>query len=624
MLKVYYDDVDLLRILTPIKDLSELEDTENLKLVGIHKNDPVYEHVFNTKPLEVGSSIEYKGQTYPVIFRGIVKKDEFLKQFDATKERMGAYVEDNKTTFAVYSPVASSISVVMDDKEYPMLKKDNGVYHITLDFNAHGLDYLYKVNVYGEEKMSTDPYAIASGPNRSSSTVVDLNKLNFDIAPLNQKDDPIILEASVRDFSMDPKVPFEHRGKFLGMLESHGDYGMKHVTDLGITHLQLMPVNDFETVDELNPFEKYNWGYDTMQFLSLEGSYSTNVHDPLQAMKDFATLVDGYHKENIGINIDVVFNHIYEVEDHPFNVLFPYYYFRYNEDFSLSNGSFCGNEIASEMPMTRKIIVDTCKHFVKTYKVDGFRFDLMGLLDVDTMNQVVKTCQAINPDVMVYGEGWSMPTVLPEYMQASMNNYFQMPQIAHFNDKFRDGVAGDLNDEDLGYAGGDLTHTECIKAALSGYSDISYACHVFSKSSQSVNYVECHDNMTVADKVALGDNGEEEALFMMGMVLFAQGIPFLQIGQSFFRDKQGDENSYKSPDTVNRINWSMLDEHKKMNDTVKSWIKLRKEMYKIKEGYSFKQERDLLHYYYGTYEVIFNPSDKDDIVKAKEVKIIKH
>ncbi|HZJ87196.1 MAG TPA: hypothetical protein VFC75_03135, partial [Erysipelothrix sp.] len=300
------------------------------------------------------------------------------------------------------------------------------------------------------------------------------------------------------------------------------------------------------------------------------------------------------------------------------------YYFRYNDDFSLSNGSFCGNEIASEMPMARKIIVETITHFVDVFKVDGFRFDLMGLLDVDTMNKVVKETHAINPKVMIYGEGWSMPTVLPEYMQASMKNYFQMPQIAHFNDRFRDGVAGELNDADLGYAGGDLSETECIKAALSGYSDTSYACHSFSKSTQSVNYVECHDNMTIADKVALGENGKKEALFMMGMVLFAQGIPFLQIGQSFFRDKQGDENSYKSPDTINRIDWSMLDENKAMNETVKEWIEIRKKMYKIKEGYSFKQERDLLHYYYGTYEVIFNPSEKDDSVSAKEVKIIKH
>ncbi|HZJ86738.1 MAG TPA: alpha-amylase family glycosyl hydrolase, partial [Erysipelothrix sp.] len=326
MLKVYYDDVDLLRIESSLENLNVLEDVNDLTLIGTHKLDSVYEHGFKTKPLEVGASITYKGIDYPVIFRGMVKKDEFLNKYDATKERLGAYVENDETTFAVYSPVAASISVLLDEKEYPMTKKENGVFHTTLDMNAHGLSYLYKVNIYGEEKTTTDPYAFASGPNRSYSTVVDLNKLNFDIAPLNQKDDPIILEASVRDFSMDPNIPFENRGKFLGMLESHGDYGMKHVLDLGITHLQLMPVNDFETVDELNPFDSYNWGYDTMQFMSLEGSYSTDVHQPIKAMEEFATLVDAYHKENIGINIDVVFNHIYEVEDHPFNVLVPYYY----------------------------------------------------------------------------------------------------------------------------------------------------------------------------------------------------------------------------------------------------------------------------------------------------------
>ena len=625
MLQVYYDDINVISIVSGLKDLENLE-KENPFLRFVEKKEvsPFYEYHFETQELSVGATVQYLNQVYPVVFRGIIKKDWFLEKFDATNEKMGAWVKDNQTHFCVYAPTASALNLILEDESIPMKRKENGVFQVTLDFNAHAKHYLYEVDIYGKTHRTTDPYAIASVANRQASVVVDLSQLNLIVSDYAKHQNPIILEASVRDFSMDPQVDFKHRGQFLGMLESHGDYGMHHVVDLGITHLQLMPVNDFETVDELAPFENYNWGYDTMQFMSLEGSYSSNVHDPLQAMRDFAKLVDGYHQHNIGVNMDVVFNHIYEVDDHPLNLLVPYYYFRYHEDFSLSNGSFCGNEYASEMPMARKLVVETTEHFVKTYKVDGFRFDLMGLLDVDTMNAVCKKGLALNPNFMLYGEGWSMPTVLPEYMQASMRNFYQMPNIAHFNDRFRDTVGGKLNTEDLGYAGGKVEYTESIKAALSAYSDHTYAYQMFNKSTQSVNYVECHDNLTVADKVKLGNGGKKEALFMMGLVLFAQGIPFLQIGQSFFRDKQGDENSYKSSDEINRINWSDLDENEAMNTQVKEWIQIRTQMYKIKEGYSFRQQRALLHYYYGPYEVIFNPSDQKDILSPKGIEVLKH
>lgn len=625
MLQVFYDDVHLLRVVSISKDIETLHKENNfLEYLDTKMINGFYEVTFKTEALEVNQDILFKDKAYPVIFRGVVKKDWFLEKFDATEEKMGAWVKDDKTHFSVYAPTATSMRLLLEDEAYDMTRESTGTFKLTIDKNCHGKSYLYEVNIYHKTKTTTDPYAIASLPNRKASVVVDVESLNLNITPLIKKDDPIILEASVRDFSMDPKVKFKNRGQFLGMLESHGNYGMAHVLDLGITHLQLMPVNDFETVDELNPLDKYNWGYDTMQFMSLEGSYSSNVHDPIQVMHDFAKLVDGYHKEGVGINLDVVFNHIYEVEDHPLNVLVPYYYFRYTQDFSLSNGSFCGNEIASEMPMCRKLIIESTTHFVDTYKVDGYRFDLMGLLDVDTMNGVFEACHELNPNIMIYGEGWSMPTVLPEYMQASMKNYFQMPRIGHFNDQFRDNVAGELNKKDLGYAGGDVSLTESIKAAISGSSDHTYGHQMFQKTSQSVNYVECHDNMTIADKVTLAGKGKDEALFMMGLVILSQGIPFLQIGQSFFRNKQGDENSYKSSDSINRINWSYLDKNKAMNDQVKAWIKIRKEMYRIKEGYSFRQERALLHYYYGPYQITFNPNGIKDKIEPKEISIKKH
>ncbi len=622
MYKVFYDDYELMRVETILDEKIYLGNDYEL-IDSVMRND-TYIFTFKTVHREPNYKVMINGNPYPLIYRGIIKTSWFMSKYDATDERMGSYVVDNKTYFCVYAPTADSLVVLINNERFNMKRNNNGSFTLMIDSNLHGASYLYEVNMYDSIRTTTDPYAIASMPNRAASVVVDLSKLNIDVKSPVIDTDPIILEASVRDFSMDPDVDFKHRGKFLGMLESHGNYGMQHIINLGITHLQLMPVNDFETVDELNPFKKYNWGYDTMQFMSLEGSYSSDVSNPLQSLYDFAAMVDGYHQHNIGVNLDVVFNHVYEVDDHPYNILAPYYYFRYTDDYELSNGSFCGNEVASEMPMARKHIVDTAVYFVETFNIDGYRFDLMGLLDVETMNEVYTACARLNPNIMIYGEGWSMPTVLDSDKQASIRNFYKMPNIAHFNDRFRDTVAGALNEKDLGYVGGRIEYTESIKAALSAYSDNTYAYQMFDNSSQSINYVECHDNMTVADKVALANKGKKEALLMIGLVLFAQGIPFLQIGQSFFRDKKGDENSYKSPDETNRITWRLLDVNKDMNDCVVKWIETRKKIYKSNEAYEFRQERSLLNYYYGSYHIIFNPSDSFDIIEPKSISIRKH
>lgn len=622
MIQAYYDDINLLIIETDRPDLRSVQiNGEELELQALMQLDGISQYRLNTEVLDVDTRVSVDGEIVPVVFRGIVKTEWFMNRFDATEEKLGSWVKANKTYFAVYAPVASQMTLKLDDKRYDMLKKDNGTFYLILDENYHGASYWFEVTINGETKSTTDPYAKASLPNRGGSVVVDFKALKLDIKKYQYKHSPIILEASVRDFSMDPEVDFKNRGQFLGMLESHGNYGMNHVVDLGITHLQLMPVADFQTVDELNPFDTYNWGYDTMQFMALEGSYSSNVHDPLQAIKDFAKLVDEYHRKNIGINLDVVFNHVYEVDDHPLHILVPYYYFRYLDNFELSNGSFCGNEIASEMPMCSKLIVESAEHFVKEFKIDGYRFDLMGLLDVDTMNKVYGNCYNHNKDIMIYGEGWSMPTVLPEYKHASMINFSQMARIGHFNDRFRDTVGGKESENDLGYADGRIEFTETIKAALSAYSDSTYAFKLFDSSAQSINYVECHDNMTIADRVTKLGKGKKEGLFMMGLVILAQGIPFLQIGQSFFRNKKGDHNSYKSPDSVNRIEWALLDENKEMNDTVKKWIEIRKDMYRFSEGYSFEEDEPLLHYYHGKYKITFNPNGLVQQTAGKSINI---
>lgn len=607
IVKVFYDDLNLVRIYTKDSIRSIRYNGSENTILNLSEKDGYKVITIKVPTLRMGEkeSLFINDIPYEIKPRGIVKTKWFEETFDATSEVMGAVVKGDQTTFTVYAPTHYSIHLKLEDTMIEMERKRNGVFTTSVEQNCHGMSYIYIIN---NELGTTDPYAKASLPNRGGSVVVDWAQIHLDIAKLEVKENPIILETHVRDFSMDPQVPFKHRGQFLGMLESHGHYGMSHIKDLGVTHVQLMPINDFQTVNELNPSEGYNWGYDPMQFMALEGSYSSNVHDPMQVIYDFAKLVDGYHKANIGINVDVVFNHTYEVDSHPFHILVPYYYYRYDKDFDLSNGSFVGNEIASEAKMMRKYIVETTKYYVETFKIDGYRFDLMGLLDVLTMNLSFKACQKINPHVMFYGEGWQMPTVLPEHLQAHMFNNRKMPGIGHFNDRFRDYIAGPLNDGDLGYAGNDLSEIDKVKAALLGNSSPKYGDQVFDMYQKSVNYVECHDNMTLADKVALSPYDKKKALFLTGMVLFSRGIPFLQIGQSFFRDRKGVANSYNSSDDINMIRWHYLDDHSKMNEKVKKWIKVRQDIFKNNEQYHIDQYGPELHFTYGHKQIIFDPT----------------
>lgn len=606
IVRVFYDHLNLVRIYSQYEPLSIRYNGDESRIIeNEYKNG---EHVISVKVplLKIGEKefIKIDEEPYEIKPRGIVKTKWFEETFNATREKLGATVYGDVTVFSVYAPTHYSMQLKIDHMVYDMDRKENGVYTLSLEGNFHGAPYLFLINgVLG----TTDPYAKASLPNRAASVVVDFKQLNLEIASLDHVKVPIIMEASVRDFSMDPEVPFKNRGKFLGMLESYGDYGMTHIKDLGITHLQIMPVNDFQTVDELNPFENYNWGYDPMQYMALEGSYSSNVHKPMQVLEDFAKMVDGYHKAGIGINVDVVFNHVYEVDPHPFNLLVPYYYFRYDENYNLSNGSFCGNEVASEMKMTRKYIVETIKYFVETFKIDGFRFDLMGLMDVLTMNLIKKTIEPINPHVMLYGEGWKMPTVLPDHLQAHMYNNKWMNDIAHFNDRFRDCIGGPLNEGDLGFAGGNLSLMDDVKAAMAGNSSLTYNEIVFDDYRKSINYVECHDNMTVADKIALSPFDYKKSQFILGMILFSLGIPLIQIGQSFFRNKLGVANSYNAPDHINRIKWHYLDDYRNMNEKVKSWIKIRKEVFSQERAYHFESHGPELHFIYGDTRFIFDP-----------------
>lgn len=502
------------------------------------------------------------GTVYPIIYRGIVHTAWFDATFDATHERLGSFVEADETTFSVFAPTAIAVYLRIDNARILMHRKDNGVYTHTIAQNLHGTIYNYEVHVNGDVNITTDIYAKASMPNGSASVVVDFNQMHLETNPIESRSG-VILETQVRDFSMDPNVAFKYRGKFLGMLESHGDYGMQHILDMGVSHIQLMPINDFGSVDELNPLENYNWGYDPMQYMALEGSYCTDPNDPLRAISEFSTLVNGYHKHGIGVNVDVVFNHVYEVAPSAFHQTVPYYYFRYDNVFEHYNGTFCGNEVASERPMVRKMIVDACRYYVETFRIDGYRFDLMGIMDIDTMLAIQESI----PNTTLYGEGWHMASGLPDSLKASMENTASLPGIGHFNDQFRNLVGGDTDARNLGYV--DTGLTPLIKESILG------SRNLFADAALSINYIECHDNYALADKVVLNHKQVEAIDVLNALVILSKGVPFMQIGQSFFRNKQRNHNSYNLPDAVNQIDWSFVRTYRDYHENVKRFIEFR-------------------------------------------------
>lgn len=553
-MKLFYDDVNTINV----------EGYENQELIFNGNILDVKDNKINIEVLDLSKRniVTVDGVKQDIINRFIVKTDYFDEKYTDKEVKLGSIVNNDITTFNLWAPTAYAVNLLLEDETLSMTRSDKGVFSLSVDKDLSGVSYLYEVHRDGDVFKTCDPYAKATLPNRKASVVTNLS---FDKVPVKAKSD-VILEMHIRDFSMDPEVPFNQRGKFLGLLESHGNYGHAHVKDLGVGIIQLQPVTDFETVDELNPLDAYNWGYDPMQFFAIEGSYSSNIDDAQQVLKDFSTVVNQYHRDGFKVTMDVVYNHIYEVEGSSLNSVLPYYYFRY-VDGKLSDGTYCGNEIASEFTMVRKFIKDACIYFVEQFDIDGYRFDLMGITDIQTMNEIYTELKAIKDDIFLYGEGWNMECGIEESNRATMQNHNKLEGYAFFNDLFRNTVGGSLDGSDTGIL--NPKNHDVIQDVLNGSSSI------FNSPSQSINYVECHDNYALADKLYIMNLGIEEAKVYNAATILSKGHPFLQIGQSFFRNKQGVENSYKSPDSINRIEWSYLDTYKELNDFTKDQIEKR-------------------------------------------------
>lgn len=514
-------------------------------------------------------------------------KNDFAEKYHYEGDDLGAIICGDKTTFKLWAPTASRVVLNLYEygggdrayKNVDMKMGDKGVWSHT-ESCGHGVYYTYTVTTRAGAQEAVDPYARAVGVNGMRGMVVDLCRTDpkgFRECKLKNiiksYFEAVIWEIHLRDFSNKIKASM-YKGKYLafrerGLKNEYGEpVGIDYLVDLGVTHVHLLPVFDFGSVNEREP--DFNWGYDPENYNAPEGSYSTNPYDGEVRIREFKEMVMALHKAGIGVIMDMVYNHTYH-QNSSFNKIVPYYYYRYNASGGNTSASGCGNDTASERYMFRKFMVESAAYWVEEYMLDGLRFDLMGLHDLETMQEIERAVHKINPNAIIYGEGWTMGETLDGSTQANQTNIGKIIPtngaiggIAVFNDVMRDGLKGSaLEVDDRGYINGNAEKSADavifgIKGGEAGGQDWRV------RDGMVINYMSAHDNHTLWDKLSLSnpDGSEQERAKMnrlgAAIIMLAKGTPFFQAGEEMLRTKRGDGNSYKSSDKINNIDWSVL------------------------------------------------------------------
>lgn len=564
---------------------------------------------------------------------------------------LGVTMEPQACSFKVWAPTAKQVDVLLsppstggspneqknqdEQKEILMNKQDQGIWSLKLEGEWNGYRYMYRATFDdGRQEIAVDPYARAVTMNGEMGVIVRLeqthpNGWNEDIRPeLASPVDAVLYELHVRDFSIHESSGMRHKGKYLaftetGLHDSNGNtLGIDHLAELGITHVHLLPVFDFATVDEskaddgTSDCSRYNWGYDPLHYNVPEGSYASRADEPKTRIREFKSMVLALHERGIGVIMDVVYNHTFDTAASSFEKLVPGYYYRQNPDGTYSNGSGTGNEVATERPMVRKFIIDSVRYWAEEYHVDGFRFDLMGLIDTTTMKELAAELHAeVSPSILLYGEPWgALESPLGDQM--TLKGAQRKAGFAVFNDNLRGTIKGDSDGAGTGFATGAEGKEDDIwtgvRGAITDFTD---------NPSETINYVTVHDNLNLWDKVAQtqglhdtlgfikysedgrvkGSANVEEAvqqakpylhvdpdrilenetvrrcLLANGIVLTSQGVPLLAAGDEFLRSKYGDANSHESGDSVNAIRWEQKQQFKPVHDYYRGLIRLRRE-----------------------------------------------
>lgn len=514
------------------------------------------------------------------------------------KIKLGANYSKNETTFKVFAPNRDKIDLVITDDYkkvrrdiYPMKKDEMGIFTVSIKGDYDGYFYNYIV----EDKYEvTDPYAISASINSMYSAVINLDDTNPEgfkesKHPDIKENEAIIYELSVKNYTADKSSGVYNRGKFLGLAEAGTRFkdvktGLDNIEDLGVTHVQVLPIYDFISVDEDHSRffhdDNYNWGYDPELYFAPEGSYSTNPLDPKSRAREAKEMVKAFHDRGIGVIMDVVFNHTFKTIDSNLNTLAPKYYHRTNPDESFSNGSGCGNELASEKPFVRKLIIDSLVYWAKEYKIDGFRFDLMALIDLETIKIALKELKKINPNIIIYGEPWMALSSPLAYDQQIWKGRQRSNGFGVFNDDFRDAIKGDVNSYGKGYIQGIFNNKHAIETGIRGSIDIGNGDGFADDASETINYFNCHDNLILYDKLAisLDDTSDINSYvkLALGIIMLSFGKPFIYEGNEFNHSKKNDANSYRSPLYINAINWEDKENNKEIFTYAKDLIALRK------------------------------------------------
>jgi pullulanase len=546
-------------------------------------------------------------------------KTKELSSFDEYPIPAGSINEmtysPHSTTFTLWAPTAEEVRVMLyatADEPHPsetikMTPSEiDGTWSVTVDRDLAGKFYTFNAKIKGRWRGDTPGlFAKAVGVNGEKAAIIDMAKTNpagwsSDRGPSVSPSDIIIYEMHHRDFSADTTSGIQNRGKFLALTEkgtnngSGQSTGIDHLRELGVTHVHILPSFDFGSIDESKLEQnKYNWGYDPVNYNVPEGSYSTDPANPATRILEFKQMVQALHSAGIGVILDVVYNHTYNASASAFERIAPGYFYRHKADGTLANGSGCGNETASERPMMRKFMIESVLYWMKEYHIDGFRFDLMGIHDIETMNEIRAAAGGVNPNVFIYGEGWAAEA--PEYPNDSLAmkaNMTKIPGVAAFSDDLRDALRGPFNDDrKAGFLGGVVGNEMSLKFGIVGavkHPQIAYDSVNYSKApwagtpTQMISYVSCHDDMCLVDRLKESIPGITPELLArldklaQTVVLTSQGVPFIFAGEEVMRGKSGVHNSYKSDDSVNAIDWTLKSTNNDLFQYYKALITMRK------------------------------------------------
>jgi pullulanase len=527
---------------------------------------------------------------------------------------LGLSYSPKQSAFKIWAPTATKAQLKLyrlptggtATRTIDLKKSAQGTWAITLQGNYEGVYYVFCVEHKGQWLNEVpDPYAKAVGTNGKRAMVIDLKKTDpagwdKDLQPkLKNATDAIIYELHIRDASIAANSGIINKGKYTGLTETGTknpaglSTGLDHLAELGVTHIHLLPFFDYNSVDESSTKTQYNWGYDPVNYNAPEGSYSSNPADGTVRIKELKQVVQAFHKKGLALVMDVVYNHTGTTDESNFNQLVPGYYYRHTKEGKLSNATACGNETASEKVMMRKFMIESVLYWAKEYHIDGFRFDLMGVHDIETMNQISAALHKFNPTILIYGEGWTAgASPLPDSVRALKQNAAKLKGIAVFSDDLRDGIKGSVFEAaDRGFASGDTTKMESIKFGIVAaiqhqqvkYNKVNYSKKAYAATpANTISYAECHDNNTLWDKLAISalkasvSERTEMQKLALSIVLTSQGISFLHAGTEMLRSKYGIENSYNAGDSINAINWNLKTQNKAVFDYVQQLIKLRK------------------------------------------------